>query len=475
VGTCQDGIRPERRCFVRFQARIEVAKVARRHLILSMRGRVFHGAAISMVKHRTFNADRFLDKFQGHEDLLRAYVRLWPRKLTNLSAATLDVPTFKQWLVDGESKDGAKDEVMEGLYRCYDLSNDRGHEDLRAAAEDSNYEPDPEQVLPVECLALKVRAEREDVFSLAYDRHAFEQAEKFSIYKGARPCRITKFNRRKTAFEQRLRKEFQDHKKSERVLVRTYREGDYTHFVVYHEKRVKSVLIFKGTKIKPKVAPTVFRPAQQDFLSYNETTGQVEIEAGYENEETKVRQAFAKCFFDDADFFDGDGAARRLNLGEIADAAFNLDNSLELRAKLVELRFALDQVEGPTFDVKSKDVLRSLSINGLRTKLDEKLIALAAIKIFFPDDKRGKRVELSGENKVKFNRATHADEVFALLAEWGLRIVDEVEDEEASPSDITERDTGAPAHDGKPRVATAGNRVASRGRATKGVRRGRPR
>lgn len=83
-----------------------------------------------MAKHRAFNTDRYLDKFQGHEELLRNYCRLWPRRL-QLKLATLDVPTFKEWLVNGEGD--AKDELMEGLYRCRDLSNKRGHEDLYAA------------------------------------------------------------------------------------------------------------------------------------------------------------------------------------------------------------------------------------------------------------------------------------------------------------------------------------------------------
>ena len=264
-----------------------------------------------MIKHRIFNADRFVDKLQGFEALLRNYCRLWPRKL-GLSVATLDVETFKRWLVDGES--GVKSEVMEGLYRCYDLSTDRGHEDILAACAESGYTPDADHSLPVECLALKVRTEREDVFNLAYDRYALFHAERFSIYQGRHPKRITNFNRRKAAFEKRLAEEFRDYKNSDRVLVRSYDEGDYTNVIVYHEKRTKATLIFKGTKTRPRIAPTVFRPAQQDFISYNHATGQVEIEAGYENEEKRVRQTFAKCFLDDAEFFDGEDASHRLDL-----------------------------------------------------------------------------------------------------------------------------------------------------------------
>jgi len=51
-------------------------------------------------KHRTFNAERFLDKFQGYEPILRSFVELWNGHL-ELDSASLDVPLFavvpKNW------------------------------------------------------------------------------------------------------------------------------------------------------------------------------------------------------------------------------------------------------------------------------------------------------------------------------------------------------------------------------------------
>jgi hypothetical protein len=409
-----------------------------------------------MLKHRIFNADRYLDKLQGYESLLRDYCRLWPRKL-GFNVATLTIEMFKTWLVEGESS--VKSEVMEGLYRCYDLSTDRGHEDIVAASTDSDYEPDPDASLPVECLALKVRTEREDVFNLAYDRFAFFHAERFSIYQGLRPKKIANVGRRKKAFEKRLSEEFRSFKNSDRVLVRSYEEGDYTHVVVYHEKRVKATLIFKGTKTRPKIASTVFRPAQQDFISYNRATGQVEIEAGYENEEKRVRQTFAKSFFDDADFFDGDDAAQRLDLGAIAAPTFRPDPPEGGTAALVELRFGLAQEQDPFFGVRSKDVLRTLDINGLRRKLKADKVRMAVFKISWAGEKRGKRVELNGSNKITFNRATHADDVFQLLRDWGVMLTNEIE--ETGAENAAQLDSGAPSRDGQPVASAVRNRRVS--------------
>ncbi|MBC7351740.1 MAG: hypothetical protein H5U08_05215 [Thermogutta sp.] len=377
-----------------------------------------------MAKHRGFNADRFLDKFQRFEQLLRDFVRLWEGRV-DLEPATLDVPAMKRWLVEGTGQ--AKDELVEALYQVYDLCTARGHEDLIAAiAEEPSYAPDPDGRLPVECLALKVRTEREDVFFLAYDRYSLWRAERFSIYKGFAPRPIRDLRAAARSFQEKLAAVFKDHKHSDRVLLRWYEEGSYVNFIVYHEKRTRATLVFRGSKGRLKVEPHIYRPARQDFISYNAETGQVEIEAGYESEEAKLRRCFAEACLGEAEFFEHPEAAQRLWLGVLAEPYFEPVCPEAVRASLVELQFALAQSHGPVFTVRSKDVLRTLELNGLRRKLVPELITRAAFKITFPDDRRGKRVEISGPNKVKFNRTTHAEEVFALLADWGILVDEQV-------------------------------------------------
>ena len=428
-----------------------------------------------MARHRAFNIDRYLDKFQGHEDLLKSFCRLWGRKL-GLNIASLTVPAFKQWLVEGERASPAIDELMEGLYRCYDLSTDHGHEDLKSACcEFAPYNPDEEELLPVECLALKVRTEHEEAFNLAYDRHALFHAERFSIYRGKSARRLREPRKRLKGFSEALAKKFQKDKNSERVLVRHYREGSYTNFIVYHEKRVKSTLIFKGSKMKLKVAPAVFRPAQQDFISYDEQTGQVEIEAAFPAEEDKLRKCFAESFLGDSAFFDGPKAARCLDLGKLADPDFRLPTPEGTTAKLARLRFRLKQEEGPSFDVSSKDVFRTLDVNGLRRKLKSDSIQSAAIKIVLPGDERGKRVELSGPNKIKFNRATHAEEVFRLLREWGILLTHDDEEEERPAADAVGAGPASFAHDGRAAATVSRSRALPQGRTSRKLRQKRPR
>lgn len=371
------------------------------------------------LKHRTFNADRFLDKFQGQEVILRSFVGLWDGRL-GLDTTSLDVPHFKEYLVNGDG-DG-KDDLLESLYMAYDLCTERGHEDLVSACDECSYSPDGNGELPVECLSLKVRAENEDAFTLAYDRYNLWCAERFTVFRGKSAAGIVDADAASSAFQVKLAEIFKDHKNSDRVIVRHYQEGAYTNFIVYHEKRVKAELIFKGTRTRPKVSPTILRPAQQDFISYNNETGQVEIEAGFEKEETALRKAFAECCLKDEDFFDSPGSADRINLARIAEDDFDMPVDEDHSAFLSELHFKLHQTHGPSFVVRSQNVMETLEKNYLRKRLPGGTIRRAVFKIMFPDDRRGKRIELSGTNKIKFKRATHAEDVFRYLKNWGIVI-----------------------------------------------------
>jgi len=87
---------------------------------------------------------------------------------------------------------------------------------------------------------------------------------------------------------------------------------------------------------------------------------------------------------------------------------------------LVELHFRLKQKHGPAFVIRSKNVLETLDLNSLRQRLSGATIQKAVFKIGFPDDGRGKRVEVSGTNRISFKRATHAEDVFRYLSNWKI-------------------------------------------------------
>ena len=93
-----------------------------------------------MAKHRKFNVDRFLAKFEGLEEILSAYARRWK---TGMNVSKLDVDGFRQIILheDWPGKDG----FMEGLYRAYDLCTAEGFEALRRACKLLVADPDPEE------------------------------------------------------------------------------------------------------------------------------------------------------------------------------------------------------------------------------------------------------------------------------------------------------------------------------------------
>lgn len=371
-----------------------------------------------LAGHRAFNVDRFLDKFVGRESLIRQYVARCRGKADLGDLSTLDVPRFRQYLIEGSGI--ARDELLEGLYRACDLCTERGHEDLLAACREYDYDPDPHGVLPVECLSLKVQTENLDAFNLAYDRYALWQAERFSIYQGPEPREIEDPSAAAERLQTQLGEVFRQSKKSDRVLVRQYREEAYDNFVIYHERRTKAELVFEQTSVQRRISPLVLRPAQQDFISYNRETGQAEIETRFSSEESVLRWYFAECCLGQWSFFEGPAAADLLDLSRIADSDFDMPVDDGDDATLVEIHFKLPQRHNPTLVIRSADAMDTLVMNHLRTHLRGATILRVVLKIRFADDRRGKRVELAGTNKIKFKRSTHAEDVFRYLKRWGL-------------------------------------------------------
>lgn len=372
-----------------------------------------------MARHKKFPAHQFLDKFQEREEILRAFVGRWAECL-GIDAASLDIPGFENLL--GRTHGEGMDEMLEALYSAHDLCTERGHEDLVEACRQNGYAPDPDEILPVECLSLKVRTENEEAFGMAYAMNSLREADRFTIHRAKAPAEIDGLDAAAGRFEEELVRVFRDEKRSERVLVRKYREGTYANFIVYHEKRTRTDIVLRDEAGRTRVGTTTLRPAQQDFVSYDARTGQVEVEARLEKEENALRRCFAGACFGDPEHFEAEGAANRFLLARIAEDDFRLDVDEGHAAALREIHFRLKQRHGPIFVVKSRDALDTLELNRLRRRLKGGEIRRAVFHFTFPDDNRGKRVEISGTNRIRFRRATHAEDVFRYLTAWGIAV-----------------------------------------------------
>lgn len=371
-----------------------------------------------MIKHRAFNVDRFVDAFADDgEFLLREFVKIWGRGL-EIQSSSINVETFKKFLISGQGR--SKEEFMAELYRVWDLCDEVGHEYLIASCEKQRpkYNPDSSGALPVEWLSLVVRIENEGAFNLAYDMRNFRQAERFNLYRGKNGKQIPNLAAATKRLRSKLEKDFTGLKKSDRVIVRAYQEGNTFNFVVYHEKRVQAQLVFKGARNRQKIAPLTLRPVQQDYIRFNPTTGEAEVEARFSHEEEKLIGGFAECCLQDDQYFAKSGP--RLNLAIIADKHFSMKADGVERAALTELQFTLDQKPKPLFTVSSEDVFGTLEKNGLRRKLEAGTIRRAVLTLKFEGEGRGTSVKLAGDRTISFPHRTHAEDINRCLIEWKL-------------------------------------------------------
>lgn len=386
-------------------------------------------------KHRTFNGERFVDKFGQHPLLLRDFARKFDSNLFP-SEADFQLDDFKELAADAAKKNPT---MLENLCRAFDLSSERGHDALCQVMRDAGLEID--DTLPVECLAIWLHNTDEDLFHFAYDRYAMNQVDKASIYRVEPPEKLPDAEEIYAAFEETLKKAFEEERGTSNVLVRKYEENNRLNIIVYHEKRIQAQLVFKNST--NAVAPVLLRPAKQDFLSFHRETGELHIDASFSNEKKLMRRAFAGTFLDDTEVFESEEASKVLNLDVIASPNFSLPTEApEHSARVVELHFRLPRVEwSPTFTIRSRDVLGTLQhvgmaeSDGLEAReivdvvdfgappaaIQDAQVSFAKIRIEFGEKKRDqKTVELRARNTIAFNQSTYYEEVLNYLRNWGI-------------------------------------------------------
>jgi hypothetical protein len=135
-----------------------------------------------------------------------------------------------------------------------------------------------------------------------------------------------------------------------------------------------------------------------------------------------MRDTFALSFFGDASFFSGANAAVAIDLNAFRAPGFTLLTDANHSAYLKEITFKLAQNHGPTFHVRSKDVLSTLDLNQLRPKLASAVeIKSAVVSICYGTGKRPKRVTLAKKNSMSFSRATQASETTGYMTAPRLR------------------------------------------------------
>lgn len=375
---------------------------------------------MAVLKHRKFNADRFIDKFAGHEPVLAEHMARWP-SLVKPDPLTPD--SFKAYLRAPHENDTAFEDMVDGLYQAYDFCTKQGHELLGEAVDLNQLELPGMHDLPREVLALRLQIIDPETFALACDLLFASQVDKFVTYKGREARQIPDVEAPLATFRATLGERFKEHKGSDRIVVRHFTDGTAHNFIVYHERRVTAELELAPGTGETVVTTRKFRPVRQDFIAYYTDTGRLEIETPFEKEREMMRDTFALSFFGDAGFFSGANAAVTIDLSVLKASDFTLGTHEGHTAILKELAFKLAQTHGPTFQIRSKDVLTTLELNNLRPKLATAVeVKSAVISISFGTGKRPKRVTLTKKNSMSFSRATHAAETLAYLRDWKLLV-----------------------------------------------------
>lgn len=375
---------------------------------------------MAKIKHLKFKAGRFLDVFAEHPHLLRDFAQKFDNNRF-LAEEDFTLDAFKQLVADAVKTDPP---MVEHLYRAYDMSmNTYGHETICEVIKKMGLRVDDS--LPVECLTIWLHNHDQDQFNFAYDRMSFNHLEKVSMFRIAPPHHFEAASEQVQAFENVLKEAFENDKGSSNVLVRSYEENDCLNLIVYHEKRTQAQLIFKD--LKDAVGPLMLRPAKQDFISFNQKTGELQVDASYPKEKIALRKAFAKEFLQDATLFEAPDAARVFDLDVMAHSEFAMPVSdPEHSAILTELKFRLPSETNPTLTISSDNVLTTLKNTNQRISIAGASVASAKIRLCFGNQPRDKKIiTLVGTNFISFNASTHKEEVETYLRQWGILLARE--------------------------------------------------
>lgn len=374
---------------------------------------------MAQIKHRPFNADRFLDKFKGSEAVLTAYLDKWSGQIPGFSEE-FNIEGFKDFLKYPPDNCRPFQEMVEGLYRTWDLCKPHGEEFMREAVERNHSPLQSVHDIPREVFAVRLITEDPVSFELAENLNYAQQVDRFVTFRGREPRSISDVSETIEMFKVQLQAFFQERKGSDKVLVKHFTDGDVLNFIIYHEERVKAEIELQKDGTTLTVQPLIFRPARQDFVSYFPESGKIQIDNPSDKEREAIRKSFSEVCLGDPDFFEEEGSDAQVDLSVFgrADFQFSLDEGDV--AYLTEIAYKLPQRETPTITVRSRNVFESLRVNGMSRHLEAATIEIAKVKIILAGNKRGKTVTLRSPNRLSFNRATQAERVMEYLTRWEL-------------------------------------------------------
>jgi hypothetical protein len=237
-----------------------------------------------------------------------------------------------------------------------------------------------------------------------------------------------------TGFVKQLNANIELWKGAERFTIHHYRDGKTLVILVFCERTAEvNWEMDPGSSV---VKTRIGRPVIQDVLFYDESTGELEIEASHSKHREVLRNSFAVGVMDDNSFFPMEEHTRVLNLGKLIELDFNLLVRAGHTAKITSITLS-QLIERKSFtatlSANGKDVVEILNAKNAAGLLNNTLIKSVRIELTLGAGRiNRKSIELSGDNRIKFNRASHADEVYHYLRHWNLMETGAVEDHNAA-------------------------------------------
>ena len=373
-----------------------------------------------MSKIRKFNARTLFDAFSQNINELQALFSEFGVK----TEAEFTPESACAAILDGPA---VPDDFTAVLYELNDLASPEGLERVEAAiARYAVTDPIIETGITPAVAALRLRYANPEAFQHALDRlfASALQGKSVALFPGRAPVAIADENVAAEGFKRELTKNSSKWKDAMGFSIRPYTDGRRLVILVFCERPASVELEFDHTK--KTVKSSIRRPVIQDMVLYNQETGELEIEASHKNHREILRSAFAVGVMGDDSFFRIEEETRVLKLQNLATLNFNLPvqpgsghtaiiTGIKVKHlggdKPVTLGFGANRHDVIEF-IRSRDCMRMIE-GGVITTIRIELV-------LGPRRMDRKSIELTGSNRIKFNRSTHSEDVYQYLRHWTL-------------------------------------------------------
>ncbi len=383
-----------------------------------------------MSKQRKFNARRLFDAFAHNINELESL----------FSEFKVDIgPEFTPEVACSILLDGppVHDDFTALLYELADLDTPEGLENVEAAI--GRYAvsaPILGEDVPPAVAALRLRNADPEAFRHALDRlfAAGLQGGSVALFPGHSAVQIVDEKTAVAGFELELNKKLSEWKGALAFNIRPYTDGRRLVILVFCERTAEVQWEFDhGRKT---VLSRIRRPVIQDMVLYNQESGELEIEAGQEKHREILRSAFAVGVMGDDKFFPIEAETRVLCLQNLLRRNFSLPVRTGHSAIVTGIKIKHKHNRKPVtlgFGATRHDLIEFIRSRNAMGLIEGGIITGVRIELVLgPRRLDRKSIELTGDNRIKFNRSTHTEDVYQYLRDWSIMGHDDMARESAA-------------------------------------------